>query len=175
MDFDPVCVRRLRKAGGPRWSFMGKGCRTIQPMGRYSYPASTEIPIRRLRLLAFRRPSARIIDGPTSGLLTSPRGVCLGINKCHKFRAHRVHTAVEIRFVCLHNLHGMTRARSLEPFYWQLCEGSTWVDVSRWVRNGEFPGLQTSAAAVSEIASGRMGTDDRDTIKEVVFAIVVGG
>ena len=56
----------------------------------------------------------------------------------------------------------------LKPFYWQLCESHTFDDVKAFLRAGNFPSLLDSSCVIRHLGEGRIGTDDREIIRNVI-------
>ena len=58
--------------------------------------------------------------------------------------------------------------RDLEPFVWQLCRSAKFSEIEEWLRNDTFPSLMDSSKIIFGIGNGQMGTDNNDTINNVI-------
>jgi len=56
----------------------------------------------------------------------------------------------------------------LEPFKWQPCHKASVREIENWLARGKFPSPVSSAEILASIASGRLGTDNNDTIRNVI-------
>jgi hypothetical protein len=58
--------------------------------------------------------------------------------------------------------------RKLNEFNWQLCEGESIDTVQEWLKVNQFPTLINSSRIIELLGNGAIGTDDRDTIDQVI-------
>jgi hypothetical protein len=56
----------------------------------------------------------------------------------------------------------------LEPFKWQPCHEASVSEIASWLAHGNLPSPVGSAEVLAAVASGRLGTDDNDIIKNVI-------
>ncbi len=56
----------------------------------------------------------------------------------------------------------------LSPFMWQPCHGANGRKLERWLREGVFPSIASSTEAITAVAEGRLGTDDRAIIEKII-------
>jgi len=59
--------------------------------------------------------------------------------------------------------------RELKPFQWQLCQGaSNIVEVTNWLKAGEFPSTLESEKIIKALGEGRIGTSDKKILDEFI-------
>jgi hypothetical protein len=59
------------------------------------------------------------------------------------------------------------KRRLLGPFMWQSCRGNG-RKLERWLREGFFPSIASSTEAITAVAEGRLGTNDRVIIEKII-------
>jgi hypothetical protein len=60
------------------------------------------------------------------------------------------------------------KRRLLGPFLWQPCHGANRRKLEGWLRDGVFPSIASSTEAITAVAEGRLGTDDRAIIEKMI-------
>jgi hypothetical protein len=58
---------------------------------------------------------------------------------------------------------------NLASFSWQLCNSFAFSEVKKWLIQDNFPELVSSAQVISQLGSGRIGTDDDDILNSVIL------
>lgn len=62
--------------------------------------------------------------------------------------------------------------RELHQFSWQLCNSASTInEVSDWLKKNNFPKLVNSSTVITGIGSGKIGTDDRKTLDDIVAPV----
>lgn len=56
----------------------------------------------------------------------------------------------------------------LEPFRWQPCHEASVQEIKNWLAHGKLPSPVGSTDILTAVASGRLGTDDNDIIRNVI-------
>ena len=62
-----------------------------------------------------------------------------------------------------------TEGYDLEPFKWQPCHEASVREIESWLAHGNLPSPVGSADILTAVASGGLGTDDNDIIRDVIF------
>ncbi len=58
--------------------------------------------------------------------------------------------------------------RDFEKFKWQLCAGSTFEEVKRWLKTNNMPTPFDSNYIINNLGTAKIGTEDENIIKEVI-------
>ena len=58
--------------------------------------------------------------------------------------------------------------KTLMPFSWQLCTDAKLDEVSRWLKAGVFPNLTDSSGIIRQLGKGKVGTDKKEIIEDLI-------